>query len=124
MFTFKPKYFIAAIALFGIEVLIALYVHDNIIRPYIGDYLVVILLYCMLRSFVKIKTVPAAILVLLFSFTIETLQYFRIIEVLGLQNSTLARTVIGTSFAWEDLAAYTIGIITILAVEYFYRRGK
>jgi len=43
-FTFNTKYFLLAFALFFVEVYIALYVHDDIIRPYIGDVLVVILI--------------------------------------------------------------------------------
>jgi hypothetical protein len=124
MFTFKARYFIAFILLLVIEILIALYVHDSIIRPYIGDYLVVILLYCLLRSFVKISVVPAAISVLLFSYILEILQYFHVVELLGLQNSTLASTIIGTSFAWIDLLAYTAGIATVLLTDRILLRNK
>ena len=103
--------------LFIIEVLIALYVHDEIIRPYIGDVLVVILMYCFIKSFLQLSVLPVAIFVLLFSFGIEFLQYLNIVEKLGLQNSKIARTIIGTSFAWIDLVCYTAGIIIILIAE-------
>jgi len=33
-----------------IEILIALFVHDEFIRPYVGDALVVIVLYCECRK--------------------------------------------------------------------------
>ena len=117
MLTFKKKYFFFFILLFVIEVLIALYVHDNFVRPYIGDVLVVILLYCFLKSFVKLPVIPAATGVLIFSFIIETLQYLNIVDRLGLEHSNLARTVIGTSFAWEDIWAYIAGFIAILIAE-------
>lgn len=117
MFTFNLRYFLLAVLLFIIEVLIALYVHDAIIRPYIGDLLVVILLYCFVRAFVKVNTVPAAIGVLVFSFIIEVLQYFRLVELLGLGHSTLARIVIGSSFEWIDLIAYTAGVGIVLVTE-------
>ena len=42
----------ASIIVFIIELIIALYVHDRIIRPYIGDMLVVVLVYCFVRVFV------------------------------------------------------------------------
>jgi hypothetical protein len=58
-----------------------------------------------------------AIFVLAFSFTIEFLQYFDAIKKLGLEKSALARTVMGTSFSWNDLLAYAAGIAIILAVE-------
>ncbi len=45
------------------------------------------------------------------------MQYFNIVEKLGLSNSKLARIIIGTSFAWMDLLVYTIGIIVIVIIE-------
>jgi hypothetical protein len=111
------RYFICTLLLFATEVLIALYVHDQIIRPYIGDLLVVILIYCFVKSFLNTPIWPTAITVLLFSYTIEVLQYFDLVNLLGLQDSKLARIVIGTSFAWTDLAAYTAGIAIVLYAE-------
>jgi len=40
-----------------------------------------------------------------------------IIEILGLENNSFARIVIGTSFAWMDIICYCIGIVIVLAVE-------
>ncbi|NII27966.1 DUF2809 domain-containing protein [Pseudoflavitalea sp. X16] len=121
MFQFNKRYFLIAILLFIIEVLIALYVQDAIIRPYVGDFLVVILLYCLLKAFLNISLLPAAISVLLFAYLIEILQYFHLVHRLGLQHSKLATTVIGSSFEWIDLIAYTAGIIFTIIVEKRYR---
>ncbi|MCO6163116.1 DUF2809 domain-containing protein [Flavobacterium sp. NRK F7] len=117
MFQFKKHYFIATILLFLIEVGIALYIHDDFIRPYIGDVLVVLLLYCCMQSFFTFSVKATAIFVLLFSFTIEFLQYIHIVEKLSLQKYAIARTVLGTSFSWIDLLCYTIGVILILLIE-------
>jgi hypothetical protein len=117
MLTFNKKYFLLTILIFVIEVLIALYLHDTIIRPYIGDVLVVILIYCFIKSFLKLPVLPVVVFVLLFSFSVEFLQYLNIVEKLGLQNSKTARTVIGTSFAWIDLVCYIAGIIIVLIAE-------
>ena len=114
---FKLHYFLFTILLLLLEICIALYVHDNFIRPYIGDVLVVMLIYCFIKSFFDFPVVPTAIAVLIFSFLIETLQYFKIIYLLGLQHSKLARVIIGTSFAWEDIIAYIAGIVLILILE-------
>jgi len=122
MLKFNPKYFVLTIILFVTEVLIALFVHDNIIRPYFGDVLVVILIYCFIKSFLKLAVLPVAIFVLLFSFTIEFLQYLHIVEKLGLQHSKIARIVIGTSFAWTDIMCYIVGIIVILFSENYSKR--
>jgi hypothetical protein len=117
MFTFDKKYFFLAIILFVIEVLIALFVRDFFVRPYVGDYLVVILIYCAVRAVLKASVWKVALGVLLFSFLIETLQYFHIVNRLGLEHNTIARTVIGYGFAWADFLAYTLGILTVLAFE-------
>lgn len=117
MLTFRPKYLIATIILFITEVLIALYAHDAIIRPYIGDLLVVILIYCFVRSFFNFSVKATAIGVLLFSYATEIMQYFHVVKLLGLQHSRLARIVIGTSFSWEDMLMYTAGIIIVWLAE-------
>ena len=117
MFSFNKKYFSAFLLLLLIEILIAVYVHDNFIRPYIGDVLVVILLYSFVKAFVKVRPVIAATGVLAFSFIIEFLQYLHIVEKMGLQQSTLAKTIIGTFFSWSDLVAYTAGFALVLAFE-------
>lgn len=117
MLKFNKTYFLLFCILFIIEVLIALYLHDKIIRPYIGDLLVVILIYCFIKSFLNIKVFHAALFVLLFSFGVELMQYFTIVEKLGLEKSKVASTVIGTSFEWIDLLAYLGGIIIVLLVE-------
>ena len=103
--------------LFLTEITIALYVHDNFIRPYFGDFLVVILLYCFLMSFLKISVWVAAALVLVFSFAIETAQYFNIVEKLGLQSNKIVKVVLGNSFARMDLLAYTLGILAVISME-------
>lgn len=122
MIKFDAKYFALTILLFIIETLIALYIHDSFVRPYFGDVLVVMLIYCCVKSFLKVKVWAAALFVLLFAFTIEFLQYLNIVERLGLQNSKIARTVLGTSFSWPDILCYMIGIVVVISVEYFLRK--
>lgn len=122
MFTFRKKFLVLAVSLFTIEVLIALYAHDRIIRPYVGDYLVVMLLYCAIRTFIDASVVKTAIAVLLFSYMVEVLQYFHVVALLGLAHNRLARVIIGTSFGWTDLLAYTLGIATVLLLETIGRR--
>ncbi len=117
MLTFNKRYFIFTVLLFSVEVLIALFVHDRFVRPYVGDVLVVMLMYSFIRSFFKTPVTGTAIFVLAFAFAIEVLQYLKIVEVLGLQNSKVARTMIGTFFEWRDLVAYVIGFVIILVLE-------
>ena len=124
MFQFNRNYFILTILLFLIETAIALYLHDNFIRPYFGDFLVVILLYCFVKSFVNVSVWVAAGLVLLFSFAIEIAQYFNAVEKLGLQHYKIATVVLGNSFAWMDLLAYILGILTVISIEKIYFKTR
>ena len=121
---FNSRYFLYAIILFATEILIVIFAHDSMIRPYVGDVLVVMLIYCAVKAFLITPVVATAILVLIFSYVIETLQYFRLVKLLGLHDSSLARTVIGTSFAWTDILAYTIGIVLILWVEKIFKHQR
>lgn len=117
MLKFNQKYFAITILLFLIEILIALFVHDKFVRPYIGDFLVVILIYCFLKSFLNLSVWIVAFIVLLFSFAIEITQSFNAIGKLGLQNSEIAKALLGNSFSWIDLLAYVIGILTVISIE-------
>ena len=117
MLKFQSHYFVVALILFLIEVCIALFINDNIIRPYVGDFLVVILLYCFFKSFLNLSVWAVSMAVLLFAYSVEILQYFKIVERLGFQNSGIARTIIGISFEWTDLLAYTLGIGLVLFIE-------
>lgn len=117
LFHFNKPYFIIASIIFFTEIMIELYAHDNFIRPYAGDFLVVILIYCFLRSFFITPVLRLAIGVLLFSYVVETLQYYKLVNMLGLQHSKLARILIGTSFEWIDIISYTAGIALVILLE-------
>ena len=105
------------ILLFVTEVCIALFVHDKIIRPYIGDFLVVILIYCFLRSFLNFSILSIAIITWIFACSVEFLQYPNIVNKIGLQNSKLVVTVVGNSFDWIDMLTYSLGIISVVYIE-------
>lgn len=118
MLRFNPVYFILTFLLLLVEILIAVYVHDNFVRPYIGDLLVVILLYSFVMCFLKVNKWKVAIAVFVFACMVEFLQYLNIVTVLGLAESKLARIIIGTSFAWEDIIAYATGILIVAFFEF------
>lgn len=117
MLGFYIRYFIATLLLFVIEFIIGADVHDAIIRPYGGDFLVVILLYCFIKSFVNTPVFKTACGVLLFAYIVEVSQYFHLVSLLGLQNSKTAKILLGTSFSFTDLLAYTLGILLVIIIE-------
>jgi Protein of unknown function (DUF2809) len=114
---FNRKYFFWSIILLIIETGIAKFMHDKIIRPYTGDFLVVILMYCLVKAFFNTPVLATAIGVLLFSYAVETAQYFNVVGILGLQNYMLAKIIIGSAFEWADMVMYTGGIALVLIIE-------
>ena len=124
MLHFHKNYFVITLLLFAVEILIALFAHDQFIRPYAGDFLVVIFLYCLIKSFFSAPVLPTALAVLLFSYLIETSQYFNLAYHLGLDRSKIALLILGNYFAWNDILAYTLGMITVLAWEKYCCRQQ
>ncbi|MEG9327512.1 DUF2809 domain-containing protein [Salinimicrobium catena] len=117
MLRFQKTYFFIALLLFLLLVFIAMYVRDSFIRPYGGDLLVVIFLYCLIRSFFRIPVKKAVFGVLLFAFFIEGLQYLELIRRLELENNAVAVAVLGSHFEWLDLLLYSVGAILIFGFE-------
>ncbi len=114
---FRRGYALAALLLFAVEAGIARFVHDSLIRPFGGDTLAVVLLYCVLRVFPAMRVVPAALAALLIAFAIEFGQYFHLARLLGLSHIAIARLILGSSFDVGDLFAYALGAAGVLIVE-------
>ncbi|TYA58273.1 ribosomal maturation YjgA family protein [Formosa maritima] len=119
---FNKTYYLIFIVIFIAEIFITTYIKTGFIRHTFGDFLVVILIYAFIKSFLSIKPTRLGICVLIFAFFIEFLQFFNILKTLNLQNHTLAKLVLGSTFQVSDLIAYTLGIIFILAIEYNLKR--
>lgn len=117
IFHFRKTYFLFSMLLLFAEILIGIYVHDSLIRPFGGDFLVVIFLYCLVKSFSTISVFTAAIGVLIFAYAIEVSQYFPLVNLLGLQSFKLAKILLGPTFSFYDLLAYTLGILLVLTIE-------
>ncbi|MCC8408004.1 DUF2809 domain-containing protein [Mucilaginibacter sp. UR6-1] len=121
---FYKWYFLLFVLLFIVECLIALYVNDAIIRPYGGDYLVVMLVYCFVMAFINKPPVMVALASLMFAYLVELSQYLNLAVRLGLGQSKFAMTVMGSSFNWIDMLAYTLGAITITLIEQQRSKNK
>lgn len=113
----RIKYGIAFALLLLIEVIIALYVHDSFIRPYVGDILVVILVYSFTRIFIPEKCRLLPLYVFLFAAGVEVLQYFKLVHVLGLEDNRFLRIVLGSVFDLKDIACYGAGCILLEVFE-------
>ncbi|OBX27023.1 uncharacterized protein DUF2809 [Gelidibacter algens] len=121
-FKFTTVYFLSFILLLLTEILIATFLVTGFIRHTFGDFLVVILIYCFLKSFLDTKPIYLALAVLAFSFLIEFLQLFQLLKLLNLENNHMAKLILGSTFHVSDLIAYTLGILFILIVESNYTK--
>lgn len=114
-FQFHYQYFLTTVFIFLIEVLIATVLnHMFFIRAYLGDVIVVMLIYTFMKSFFKIQHDIKLILgILIFSFTVEFAQYFNIAERLGFQPGSVMYIVVGNSFSWIDMLCYAVGCLLL-----------
>lgn len=112
----RIAYGMATIMLFIVELLIALFVHDNFIRPYVGDVLVVVLLYTFVRVFLPEGVRLLPLYIFLFAAGVEVLQYFRIAEVLGLSDNRILSVVIGSVFDVKDIVCYGVGCVLLIII--------
>lgn len=110
-------YFLWFLLLLVVELLIGVYLHDTFIRPYGGDFLVVILIYCFIKSFINTPVMKTATGVLVFAYAVEISQYFHLIKLLGLAHSHAALLLLGNSFSFTDLLCYTLGILLVVLIE-------
>ena len=104
------RYALVFLLLLAEEIYIGVFVHDRFVRPYVGDFLVVVLLYFLVRIFCIRKPVYLSVWILLFAIFVEITQIFPLVDLLGIKNHFL-RVIMGTSFAWADMLAYLLGSV-------------
>lgn len=114
---YRFAYLSAFLVFFFIEVFIALYLRDNFIRPYVGDVLVVIVVYCFVRIFIPEKFRLLPLYLFLFAFSVEWMQYFELVKRLGLENNVILRTIIGSVFDVKDIVCYAVGSLLLMGYE-------
>jgi hypothetical protein len=114
----RVKYAIVFLLLLVIEVLIALYVHDQLIRPYIGDVLVVVVLYLGIRILLPegVKLLPLYLFI--FAALVELLQLFKVLQLFHIENNTFLRIVFGSVFDIKDIICYGIGCLCLGIYEW------
>lgn len=104
-------YFLLFLLLLGIEIAIAKFLKTGFIRAYLGDFLVVILLYCLLMSTLKPSVKTGLVLTLAIAFAIELLQLVDLTRFFPQEYKKLATLILGSQFSWLDLLMYVLGII-------------
>lgn len=121
----RISYIIGFFLLLVVEILIALFVHGGFIRYYMGDVIVVWVVYCFVKIFlINADSYITAFGVMIFAFLVEFLQYIHIVDILGLGNITFLRVLIGTSFSVIDLICYSVGTAVTLLTIFLHTKYK
>ncbi len=119
---FHGKHCGAAVTLFFVELWIALFVDDAFVRPYLGDVLVIPVVYCAVATFFEVRPVVLGVAVFAFAGAVEFAQLADWVTALGLTENRVARTVLGTTFSTHDLVAYAAGSALTLTAHLAARR--
>ena len=104
-------YAIAFLFLLITEILIALFVRDDFIRPYGGDILVTVLICAAMRILFPTGIRLLPLWVFLFAAAVEIGQYFDFVTLLGLGDIAFFRILLGSTFSVADLICYAAGCL-------------
>ncbi len=114
--------FLAFLLFLTIEILIALFVHDQFVRPYIGDVLVVVVLYFLVRVLLPEGYIWLPAFLFVCATGVEFLQYLNLVELLGLSGNRFMRILLGSVFDMKDIVCYGVGCAVLQMWELFQKR--
>lgn len=106
------------------EIIIALFVNDNFVRPYVGDVLVTVLICCFFRVFIPQGVTALPVYVFLFAVAVEIGQYFDIVKLIGLENSNFFSILLGRTFSAVDILCYALGCVLFFAIDRTVRQHQ
>jgi hypothetical protein len=107
---YRIIYISIIIGIFVIEVIIALGMLNNeFIRGSLGDLLILVIIYYILRLAFNISPVIAVITAVSIGFVAEGLQLFNLAEIMHFDKQSIMYIIIGNTFSTEDLLMYIIG---------------
>ena len=114
----RMNWAMTGIAILAFEIFIAIYAKDGFIRYYLGDVLAAAMLYAFGRAAFRLPPKILALAVFILSLVIEIVQYFKVLEILGVQNYALW-IIFGGTFDWTDIICYVIGCVLAYVSENF-----
>jgi len=97
---------------------IAMFIGGGFIRHHFGDILIVIFIYCFVRTLIRNRLKWLWLYIFAFATFVEFMQYLGLVYMLGLGDSQLARVVIGTTFDWWDIVMYFVGCLVVWTIEW------
>lgn len=112
----SKRYLTLFILILVTEVAIAVFHFHRFVRGFLGDVLVVPLMYTFLRALFTFSWKTALHLTFFFAVAVELIQWSQITTHLGVRNK-IVDLVLGNTFDPWDLLAYTVGYLAILLIE-------
>jgi hypothetical protein len=119
---FHVRHCAVASGVFAVEVCIALFVDDAFVRPYLGDVLVMPLMYCAIATLFDVRPWVLGLETLAVAYGVEFAQAGGLVFWLGLEHNVWARTILGSAYSNWDLVAYTVGALLTVCVHLTLRR--
>ena len=110
-------YVLIFLCVLGTEIVIALFVNDAFVRPYVGDMLVTLLLCCLCRVILPDKVRLLPVYVFVFAACVEIGQYFDLVALLGLADNKIISIALGRTFSWMDLVCYAVGCVAAFILD-------
>ena len=115
----RIAYLLVFLGLLLVEICIALFVHDDFVRPYVGDALVTVLLCCLSRA--VLPKLHPALPVFGVSLAAELWQWLGLTKKLGLDGTVLG-VILGATADWKDIVCYGMGCLLFSLTEYLLRK--
>lgn len=114
----RTLYTFIFICLLFTEAIIALFVNDSFIRPYLGDVFVTMLICSFLKVIFPKAVASLPIYVLMFSVAVEIGQYFDIVKIMGLENNKFFSVLLGRTFSVIDIICYALGCLLFFIFDF------
>ena len=114
----RLAFLVAAGVILAVEIYIAVCIKGGFVRHYLGDVLAVILLYAFVRAIFSAPPSNLALKIFAFAAALELVQYFGVVQILGVENKIL-KVIIGGTFDFTDLLCYAVGCVLASAYEKF-----
>ena len=113
----RLTYLLIFFGLLATEIVIALFVNDAFVRPYVGDLLVTLLICCLCRVIIPANVRLLPVFVFIFAAVVEIGQYFDLVALLGLADNRIISIALGRTFSWMDLVCSAVGCAAAFALD-------
>ena len=118
----RIAYLTAFLLILCTEIFIGAFVRDDFVRPYVGDVLVVVLIYCALRVIFPTGLKILPLYVFIFACGVELMQLVDVVALLGIPSDSVLSIIIGRTFSLPDIICYAMGCTLIYIVELIIKK--